>query len=106
MHVLIDSNIYRGDRKRNKPAFRAILRLAKAGKLHLHVPFFVKAEVLSQLQNDVRSEINKIRSAAHEILSLTTEANLKGQARLHSADGSRDETERRCMGCGGPAGLD
>ncbi len=80
MHVLIDSNIYRGDRKRNKPAFRAILRLAKAGKLHLHVPFVVKAEVLSQLQDDVRSEINKIRTAAYEILSLTAEANLKSQA--------------------------
>jgi hypothetical protein len=80
MHVLIDSNIYRGDRKRNKPAFRAILRLAKAAKLHLHVPFFVKAEVLSQLQDDVRSEINKVRSAAYEILSLTAEANLKSQA--------------------------
>jgi hypothetical protein len=80
LHVLIDSNIYRGDRKRNKPAFRAILRLAKAGKLRLHVPFFVKAEVLSQLQDDVKSEIHKIRNAAHAILSLTGESNLKGQA--------------------------
>jgi hypothetical protein len=36
-HVLINSCIYRADRKRNKPAFRALTRLARTGVLELNI---------------------------------------------------------------------
>jgi hypothetical protein len=64
LHVLIDSCIYRADRKRNKPAFRAVARLARAGSLQVHIPTYVKDEVVSQQQRDVRDQITKLAAAA------------------------------------------
>lgn len=81
MHILIDTNIYRADRKRDKPAFRAVVRLAQAGIVHLHIPRFVKGEVLSQHQRDARAEIKKISAAAQELSRITAEANLQVLAR-------------------------
>ena len=80
MHVLIDSCIYRADRKRNKPAFRAIIRLAKAGRLQLHVPYFVKGEILTQEQQDTREEIGKIKGAATTLVRISNEPTLHQHA--------------------------
>ena len=55
MHVLIDSCIYRGDPKRDKPPFRAIVRLAKARTLHRHIPAFVRGEKSSPTSNTMRA---------------------------------------------------
>lgn len=80
MHVLIDSCIYRGDPKRDKPPFRAIVRLAKAGTLHLHIPAFVRGEILTHEQDDARDEINKVRKTAAKLLAVTNEPTLLKQA--------------------------
>jgi hypothetical protein len=80
VHVLIDTNIYRADRKRNTPAFRAVMRLAQASMLHLHIPTFIKGEVLSQQQRDVKAAIKQIKTAAAELSKITGEANLQGYA--------------------------
>lgn len=80
IHVLIDTNIYRADRKRSKPAFRALARLAKAGKLQLHIPTYVKLEFLSQQHRDIKKEIKAISKAAKELLNITEEVNLTSHA--------------------------
>lgn len=80
IHVLIDSCIYRTDRKRNKPAFRAVLRLACAGSLQLHIPAYVKGEVLCQQQRDIREQLGKLRGAADTILRTTTQTDLLAHA--------------------------
>ena len=76
LHVLIDSCIYRADRKRSKPAFRAVTRLARKNILQIHIPAFVKGEVLSQLQHGVRAEIDILKSAANRIVRITAEETL------------------------------
>lgn len=80
LHILIDSCIYRADRKRNKPAFRALTRLARAGVLQLHIPEYVKGEVLSQQQRDVRDQISKMKAAAEALLRTTGAANMSVKA--------------------------
>ena len=80
MHVLIDSCIYLADPKRDKPPFRAIVRLAKAGALHLHIPAFVRGEILTHAQHDARDEINKARKTAAKLLAITDEPTLVQQA--------------------------
>ena len=68
------------DRKRNKPAFRALTRLARAGALQLHIPGYVKGEVLSQQQRDVRDQIGKMKAAAKELMRTTGAANMLANA--------------------------
>jgi len=80
LHVLIDSCVYRADRKRNKPAFRALTRLARAGLLQLPMPEYVKGEVLSQQQRDVRDQIGKMKAAAEALLGTTGAANMSAKA--------------------------
>ena len=76
LDVLIDSCIYRADRKRNKAAFRVIARLGRAGKLRVHVPTYVKNEVISKQQDDIGKNINELKSAAESILRTTGAAAL------------------------------
>jgi hypothetical protein len=79
MHLLIDTCIYRQDRRRNKPGFRAVKRLAQAGKIHLHVPVFVKREFVTQQVEDAQEDISKITGAATRIGRLTNGATLLTQ---------------------------
>jgi hypothetical protein len=79
MHVLIDTCIYRQDRRRNKPGFRAVKRLAQAGVIQLHVPLFVKREFVSQQAEDAEEDITKITDAAKRIARLTNDATLVAQ---------------------------
>ena len=63
VHVVLDTNIYRQDPKRQKGAFRALERLAKAGLLKLYVPYFIEKEFISQSQIDVREHIRAIEKS-------------------------------------------
>ena len=81
IHVLLDSCIYRADRKRSKSGFRALVRLARAGYVQLHVPAYVKGEVITQQQHDVAADINSLKSAADAILRTTDEIHLQQHAK-------------------------
>jgi PIN domain-containing protein len=81
LHVLLDSCIYRSDRKRNRPAFRRLTRLAKASKLQLHVPAYVKGEVVSQQQYDIAENLAKLKTLADAILRTTEEGELTKASR-------------------------
>lgn len=80
VHLVLDSSIYRADQKRSKNGFRAIARLAKAHKLALHVPYFVKHEVVTQQQIAVEAAIQEIRKAADTILRTTTQPEIVAYA--------------------------
>ena len=71
LDVLIDSCIFRADRKRSKSSFRIIARLARAGKLRVHIPVYVKNEVISQQQEDVGRNIRELESTAEAIVRTT-----------------------------------
>lgn len=59
--VVIDTSIYRADPRRKKPAFRAVERLAKAGKLRIHLPYFVQHEFITHMQDEYAKPLREIR---------------------------------------------
>lgn len=79
IHVLLDSCIYRADPKRQKQSFRALTRLTRAGRVRVHIPAYVKGEVVSQQQLRVREELAKLMGAADSIPRSTSDATILGQ---------------------------
>jgi hypothetical protein len=53
-----------------------VTRLARAGSLELHIPAYVRGEVFTQQQRDIRDQIKKLQAAADAILRSTAETNL------------------------------
>jgi len=58
IHLLLDSSIYRSDPARRGQNFLALKRLAVAGKLCLHVPYFIQQEALSHYESAIQEPIN------------------------------------------------
>ncbi len=63
IELLIDTNIYRSDPLRNKASFNAVVRLAKSGKIRLHVPYFVQWEFISQQIEHYEKNVNSVNQA-------------------------------------------
>ncbi len=63
IEVLLDTNIYASDPWRAKAGFIALTRLAKSGKLRLHIPYLVQKEFLSQQVEIQEKHINSISTA-------------------------------------------
>jgi hypothetical protein len=63
LEVIIDTSIYRNNPSRDKAGFNAIVRLAKSGKLHLHIPYIVQKEFLLQEIDIHEKNIQAINSA-------------------------------------------
>ena len=61
LHIVIDTSIYRTDPWRKKAASKAVERLAKAGKLKLHVPYFVKEEFISFARAEYENHVDKLQ---------------------------------------------
>ncbi|TXL64342.1 PIN domain-containing protein [Zeimonas arvi] len=57
-HVVLDTNIYRKSPKRTDLAFLALERLAKAGLLHLHLPYVVEREFQTQQVTQYKKEVD------------------------------------------------
>ena len=65
MHVVIDTSVYRTDPKRGKAGFQAITRLAAARRIRIHLPYYIRQEVLTQQAELLSKEFNKaIKSLA------------------------------------------
>jgi len=62
--LVLDTSIFRRDRNRQSPAFKALTRLLQAKKVTLHIPEWVKREVLSQLEEDAQAGLATLSSAA------------------------------------------
>ena len=76
-HILIDTNIFASDQKRSRPAFRALTRLAGAGKLQLHIPEVVRREFLSQQEQKLKSALKDLRNASHSMLAIVEDDELR-----------------------------
>ncbi len=57
-HVVLDTNIYRKNPKRKGLAFLALERLAKAGSIHLHLPYIVEREFQTQQVAQYKKEFD------------------------------------------------
>ena len=60
IHLVIDSTALRNDPARKKAGFRAVMGLAKIGKLKLHIPYVVKEEFLTQQIEEYHAGLSEI----------------------------------------------
>ena len=68
MHVLLDSSIYWTDPKRTKAGFKAITRLAVAGRIQLHLPHYVRKEFLTKQSAQLSRWFDEMKRAGTSIL--------------------------------------
>jgi hypothetical protein len=61
INLLLDTNIYTSDPSRSRAGFRVIEKLAKAGRVVLHIPYWVEQEFTSQqikTTNELSKQVN------------------------------------------------
>jgi rRNA-processing protein FCF1 len=64
IHVVLDTNIFYSNRRRDSGPFHALVRLCNGSKVTLHVPYVVKHEFLSQQKELARKHFEDIRGSA------------------------------------------
>jgi len=67
IEVVLDTNIYLTDSLRRTARFNALVRLAKSGKLRLHIPYIVQREFLSQQTEQFEQWANSINNGIIEL---------------------------------------
>jgi ElaB/YqjD/DUF883 family membrane-anchored ribosome-binding protein len=80
IHVIIDTNAFTADRRRESGPFRALVRLCKGQKVKLHMPYVVKNEFVSQQKKEGRKLLKDLRNLAHELHSVTLDDVISGFA--------------------------
>jgi hypothetical protein len=68
LHVVLDTNIYRANPKRDNLGFQAIVKLADAGWLKLHIPYVIEREFQTQQRELCLKDLNTAKSG---LLGLT-----------------------------------
>jgi hypothetical protein len=93
IHLVLDTNIYAADRRRDSGPLRALMRLCKGGMVKLHVPYVVKNEFLSQQRDRARRLLKDLRGVADELSSITAHATLAkfAESTRNKAHDLRDE---------------
>jgi hypothetical protein len=59
LHAVLDTSIYSGNPLRNNLAFRALIRLAKAGRVQLHISEITKREFTGQQSDRIESPLKE-----------------------------------------------
>lgn len=77
IEVVLDTNIYSSDALRRTARFNALVRLAKSGKLRLHIPYLVQKEFLSQQTEQFEQLLNSINNGIVELQRRTSPALIK-----------------------------
>jgi len=72
IEVVLDTNIYSSDSLRRTARFNALVRLAKSGKLRLHIPYIVQKEFLSQQTEQFEQWVNSINNGIVELQRRTS----------------------------------
>jgi rRNA-processing protein FCF1 len=81
-HLLLDTNAFTADRRREAGPFRALVRLCKGQKVKLHVPYVVKNEFVSQQKQEGRKLLKELRNLAHELHSVTLDEEISALQRI------------------------
>ena len=71
MHVVLDTNIYRGDAKRASAGFRALALLGSLERITIHVPHYVYKEYVTQQEDELQKAIEKIKHGATTLTRLS-----------------------------------
>lgn len=77
IEVILDTNIYSSDALRRTARFNALVRLAKLGKLRLHIPYIVQKEFLSQQTEQFEQLLNSINNGIIELQRRTSPTLIK-----------------------------
>jgi len=77
IEVVLDTNIYSSDALRRTARFNALVRLAKSGKLRLHIPYIVQKEFLSQQTEQFEQLLNSINNGIIDLQRRTSPALIK-----------------------------
>lgn len=77
IHVLLDTSIYRQDPHRKSVAFQAIVKMATADELTLHIPYFVKHEFLTYRQIEYTKTLQSIESSLTKLSKHPLPSSLK-----------------------------
>lgn len=80
IHLVLDTNAFTSDRRRESGPFRALERLCKGQKVKLHMPHVVKNEFITQQQQEGRRLLKEIRGLTKELLSVTRDEEIAGFA--------------------------
>ena len=64
IHVLIETSAFAHDLYQCSPSFRALTSLAQAGRLQIHLPLFVKHEIIGLRHDELKEPFLKVRRAA------------------------------------------
>jgi hypothetical protein len=67
VHVVLDTNIFSGNRRRDSGPFHALVRLCHGSKVRLYVPYVVKQEFLSQQTDQARKLFDGILGSANKL---------------------------------------
>lgn len=79
IHLVIDTNIYTDNPRRNNAAFKAVKRLANANALKLYIPYFVKWEFLTQEIKKFKEVFSRVDKGLKGLLRRDYWGNFKTQ---------------------------
>jgi hypothetical protein len=71
IHLILDTSVFRQDRSRQSTASKALTKLLQSHKVTLHVPEWVKREVLSQLEEDAHAKLAALSNCAKALNDLS-----------------------------------
>lgn len=67
IHVVLDTNIYRDNPRRDNLHFKALEKLSKAGVIRLHIPYVVMREFQTQQREIYSKDLAKTTSGLHSL---------------------------------------
>lgn len=76
IHVVLDTNIYRNNPKRDNLSFSALEKLSNAGRLKLHIPFVIEREFQTQQREIYKKDLEKAKSGLSGLLRRQLSAKL------------------------------
>lgn len=74
IHVILDTNIYRDDPKRQKLPFRALERLLIEKVVTLHVPYMIEREFQTQQKKKYEADLRGVLTGLKELSNLPSKA--------------------------------
>lgn len=80
IHVVLDTNVFSGNRKRRGGPFRALVRLCKGDKVRLHVPYVVKMEFWTQQVEAGEKALKNLRKFADDLSGIMRNEEIRAYA--------------------------
>lgn len=77
MHILLDSCIFRQDPQRKSAAFQALSKLGASGELTLHIPYFVKNELLTQREKEYLKHLGGLKKHLAKLVNKPLSGEIK-----------------------------